>query len=42
LLGPFGTIAEQDFDKTVSVNLKGTFFSVQSLTELAKTPFALR
>ncbi|MET0794949.1 MAG: SDR family oxidoreductase [Polyangiaceae bacterium] len=34
LLGPFGTISEQDFDKTVSVNLKGTFFSVQSLLPL--------
>jgi NAD(P)-dependent dehydrogenase (short-subunit alcohol dehydrogenase family) len=34
LLGPFGTITEQDFDKTVTVNLKGTFFSVQSLLPL--------
>jgi len=30
-LGPFGTVSEADFDKTVNLNLKGTFFSVQSL-----------
>lgn len=34
VLGPFGTISERDFDKTVSVNLKGTFFSVQTLLPL--------
>lgn len=31
LLGPFGAVSEEDFDKTVDTNLKGTFFSVQAL-----------
>jgi NAD(P)-dependent dehydrogenase (short-subunit alcohol dehydrogenase family) len=32
--GPFGKVSEADFDKTVGINLKGTFFSVQSLLPL--------
>jgi NAD(P)-dependent dehydrogenase (short-subunit alcohol dehydrogenase family) len=34
VLGSFGTVSEADFDKTVAVNLKGTFFSVQALLPL--------
>jgi len=33
-LGAFGTITEVDFDRTVSTNLKGTFFTVQVLLPL--------
>lgn len=33
-LGAFGTITEADFDRTVSTNLKGTFFTVQVLLPL--------
>lgn len=33
-LGAFGTISETDFDRTVSTNLKGTFFTVQVLLPL--------
>ena len=32
--GPFGTVSEDDFDKVVNVNLKGTFFTVQALLPL--------
>ena len=33
-LGAFGTICEADFDRTVTTNLKGTFFTVQTLLPL--------
>lgn len=33
-LGAFGTISEADFDRSVSTNLKGTFFTVQTLLPL--------
>lgn len=33
-LGAFGTIEEADFDRTVTINLKGTFFTVQTLLPL--------
>ncbi len=33
-LVPFGKVTEEDFDRTVNVNLKGTFFSVQTLLPL--------
>ena len=33
-LGAFGTISEADFDRTVATNLKGTFFTVQTLLPL--------
>jgi len=33
-LGAFGTITEADFDRTVATNLKGTFFTVQTLLPL--------
>ena len=33
-LGAFGTISEADFDRTVTTNLKGTFFTVQMLLPL--------
>jgi len=33
-LGAFGTVTEADFDRTVGTNLKGTFFSVQTLLPL--------
>lgn len=33
-LGAFGTITEADFDRSVSTNLKGTFFTVQTLLPL--------
>lgn len=33
-LGAFGTVTEADFDRTVSTNLKGTFFTVQTLLPL--------
>jgi NAD(P)-dependent dehydrogenase (short-subunit alcohol dehydrogenase family) len=36
VLQPFGAVREEDFDKTVDLNLKGTFFSVQSLLPLMK------
>lgn len=32
--GAFGAVSEADFDRTVTVNLKGTFFLVQSLLPL--------
>ena len=31
VFSPFGSITEADFDRTVSTNMKGTFFSVQTL-----------
>jgi NAD(P)-dependent dehydrogenase (short-subunit alcohol dehydrogenase family) len=34
VLTPFGNVSEADFDKTVGINLKGTFFSVQALLPL--------
>jgi NAD(P)-dependent dehydrogenase (short-subunit alcohol dehydrogenase family) len=34
VLTPFGTVSEADFDRTVGVDLKGTFFSVQALLPL--------
>ncbi|KAB1073000.1 SDR family oxidoreductase [Methylobacterium planeticum] len=33
-LGAFGTISEADFDRSVTTNLKGTFFTVQTLLPL--------
>lgn len=33
-LGPFGHVTEADFDRTVATNLKGTFFTVQTLLPL--------
>jgi NAD(P)-dependent dehydrogenase (short-subunit alcohol dehydrogenase family) len=33
-LGAFGTVSEADFDRTVAINLKGTFFTVQTLLPL--------
>jgi NAD(P)-dependent dehydrogenase (short-subunit alcohol dehydrogenase family) len=33
-LGAFGTVTEADFDRTVATNLKGTFFTVQTLLPL--------
>ncbi len=33
-LGAFGTVVEADFDRTVATNLKGTFFTVQTLLPL--------
>ncbi len=33
-LGAFGTVTEADFDYSVSTNLKGTFFTVQTLLPL--------
>ncbi|GJD53045.1 Glucose 1-dehydrogenase [Methylobacterium crusticola] len=33
-LGAFGTITEADFDRSVTTNLKGTFFTVQTLLPL--------
>ena len=33
-LGPFGSVTEADFDRTIAVNLKGTFFTVQTLLPL--------
>ena len=33
-LVPFGKVTEQDFDGTVDLNLKGTFFTVQTLLPL--------
>jgi NAD(P)-dependent dehydrogenase (short-subunit alcohol dehydrogenase family) len=33
-LGPFGSVSEADFDRTISTNLKGTFFTVQTLLPL--------
>ena len=33
-LGAFGTVTEADFDRTIAINLKGTFFSVQTLLPL--------
>lgn len=33
-LGVFGSVSEADFDRTVSTNLKGTFFTVQTLLPL--------
>ena len=33
-LGAFGEVTEADFDRTVATNLKGTFFTVQSLLPL--------
>jgi NAD(P)-dependent dehydrogenase (short-subunit alcohol dehydrogenase family) len=33
-LGAFGTVTEADFDHTVATNLKGTFFTVQTLLPL--------
>jgi NAD(P)-dependent dehydrogenase (short-subunit alcohol dehydrogenase family) len=33
-LGAFGTISEADFDRTIATNLKGTFFTVQTLLPL--------
>ena len=33
-LGAFGTVTEADFDRTVGTNLKGTFFTVQTLLPL--------
>ena len=33
-LGAFGTVTEADFDRTVAINLKGTFFTVQTLLPL--------
>ena len=33
-LGAFGTITEADFDRSVSTNLNGTFFTVQTLLPL--------
>ncbi len=33
-LGPFGAVSEEDFDFTVDTNLKGTFFTVQTLLPL--------
>ena len=33
-LGAFGTVTETDFDRTVATNLKGTFFTVQTLLPL--------
>ncbi|QJU60236.1 glucose 1-dehydrogenase [Sphingomonas sp. AP4-R1] len=33
-LGAFGTVTEEDFDRTIAINLKGTFFSVQTLLPL--------
>jgi NAD(P)-dependent dehydrogenase (short-subunit alcohol dehydrogenase family) len=33
-LGAFGTVSEEDFDRTVTTNLKGTFFTVQTLLPL--------
>ena len=33
-LVPFGKVSEEDFDRTVNLNLKGTFFSVQTLLPL--------
>ncbi len=34
VLGPIGNISEADFDRTIGVNLKGTFFTVQTLLPL--------
>jgi len=33
-LGAFGTVTEADFDRSVTTNLKGTFFTVQTLLPL--------
>lgn len=33
-LGPFGSVSEADFDRTIGTNLKGTFFTVQTLLPL--------
>lgn len=33
-LGAFGTVSEADFDRTVAINLKGSFFTVQTLLPL--------
>ena len=33
-LGAFGNVAEADFDRTIATNLKGTFFTVQTLLPL--------
>ena len=33
-LGPFGSVTEEDFDRTVDLNIKGTFFTVQKLLPL--------
>lgn len=33
-LGAFGSVSEADFDRTVATNLKGTFFTVQTLLPL--------
>ena len=33
-LGPFGQVTEEQFDKTLGVNVKGTFFTVQKLLPL--------
>ena len=33
-LGAFGTVTEEDFDRSVTTNLKGTFFTVQTLLPL--------
>lgn len=33
-LGAFGTVTEADFDRTIGINLKGTFFTVQTLLPL--------
>lgn len=33
-LGPFGSVSEADFDRTIATNLKGTFFTVQILLPL--------
>lgn len=33
-LGPFGSVTEAGFDRTISINLKGTFFTVQTLLPL--------
>jgi NAD(P)-dependent dehydrogenase (short-subunit alcohol dehydrogenase family) len=33
-LGAFGTVTEEDFDHTIAINLKGTFFTVQTLLPL--------
>lgn len=33
-LGAFGSVTEADFDRTVATNLKGTFFTVQTLLPL--------
>lgn len=34
--GPFEAVTEEDFDFTINVNLKGTFFTVQTLLPLMK------